>query len=791
MSSSNGTLDETNSTSTQSSGNVSGTSTEEEEEDHDDVGLNELSANYNNLLFASTIVGACVDAFASSFNADLPSSHDNNNNSDYLDDSRDLHRVDTELVGNTTAGKDEDRQHLLHGAGYDSSIQGEYMQAADESNKLWSKAMTTLAKGKGSTNNKGETLPEWFNSNENKSPAYDMDAILLDGSITGGGTKLDGRNQAKQENIRRSNKIIPSSDYSIDGESAIVWTDDIEGNYFKYMMDQEKQHRAELGKDQEDSLLGGSTRDELLHASGTGHQEGTSTFDEDDTTLGHGSKVFGWGSTVVGAASAAGNASTLTPSFRGATHDKNGRVIIPNVIYVSDGNTPDQKVTPRKWPHKGADQWKPKKRRATKKLDEDDEEKGGILQAPKSPCHAHRLLIAAALFFLLLTTGLVAALIIYRNRFVHKSGNSASSSAALGEAGSSAPYFDPNIVIPPSTAPIETPYPTVSIAKKVDETYSPTMALDAVTDDIVEDVVIAKPTLRPTFLPSSSPISAFPSFAPTGSPNEAPSKSPTAIPSLAPTKNPSTTESSQTPSAVSESEGQSDWPSDVPTTTLVTSSPTDSTPAPTVEDMGPTSIPTVSPTSSAPSTRPTKVPTMVNLTSAPSMEPTKIPTTASPTVQAPVPSYVALDTVRNFLLQFSPMSMESLFNEESPQFSALQWLQQWMASIPAQELGTWYKWRLVQRWALAVVYYSMDGQNWANANDWLGDLDVCDWLQQNNQGSCKMQAVINLDLSNNFLNSTLPKELSLLAPSLGKIVFYSRLFLADRSSGFMTNFVLT
>lgn len=105
-----------------------------------------------------------------------------------------------------------------------------------------------------------------------------------------------------------------------------------------------------------------------------------------------------------------------------------------------------------------------------------------------------------------------------------------------------------------------------------------------------------------------------------------------------------------------------------------------------------------------------------------------------------------------------------MFDQESVQFEALQWLAQWMASIPTQELGRITKKRLVQRWTLAVLYLSMNGPNWASgADDWMGDGDICDWLTNNGQGNCDLDDLVSsLDLSNNNLRGSLPKEISLL-----------------------------
>jgi hypothetical protein len=117
------------------------------------------------------------------------------------------------------------------------------------------------------------------------------------------------------------------------------------------------------------------------------------------------------------------------------------------------------------------------------------------------------------------------------------------------------------------------------------------------------------------------------------------------------------------------------------------------------------------------------------------------------------------------------MSISALSDESSSQYVAMVWLANWMATIPPDELGRYTKKRLVQRWALAVLYLELNGPNWLNgADDWMGEDDACDWLINNNQGSCNLDLLVeSLDLSNNNLRGTLPSEISLLSEALCKL----------------------
>ena len=866
---STGTQEETNSTST-----AGGSSGSADESISSDVSLNELSANHNNELFAPTVVAACADAL--SHQVEMAGSHD----------------LETEQVNNTHNNnnrKAEEREHLLattSSSNYNNYnlYSGDYhnSQAVDESANLWNKAMTTLAKSKCSktassnknkNDNDEEPADEGPNPNTHLS-AYDMGAVL-DGSINGGEFPPDSKKKdspgASPKKRSNHQQIVPSSDYSIDGESAIVWTDDVEQNYFKYMMDQEALHRAQIGKDQDDSLLGGSTREELLNAMATGHQGGggggTSTFDEDDTTLGHGSKIFGWDQTVVGASAAGG--SSLTPSlFRGATLDKDGQLIIPNVIYVSDGNNntpvssfakqPGGATKSRRWnsnnnstiknnknnkspanntepstPSSAKSSSKSKKQQhaaaaaaaANKHLDDEDVE---VAQPPKSPCHANRILIGAAIFFLLLTTGLVAALIVYRNHYNDSvNNNNTSSSSALGE-NTNDPGTDLDVPSPADA----TPSPTLAKKTNDDEFYfdDDEEENDEVEEtDIPSEIPTAAPSSVPTETPSNGPSAApvaSPSTTPSTAPSTAPSEAPSSnMPSEAPSTAPSSNMPSEAPTVMQTESATSSEPSAAPSRVALAPPQNNTSPAENNED---TSVPTMAPsvvvttaevpsetpttitasetpsvapsshpttsTSTSPSQVPTTTPTQTQTVVTPeptaaatvvvTQNPTAMPTTSMPTIATnpptaapssmpPVPSYVAFDTVRNFLIEFSPMSEQDLFNEDSMQFAALVWLQRWMASIRPEFLGSHTKWRIVQRWSLAVIYYSMNGPNWVNNENWLSGMDFCDWLKSNNQGACQNNEVVSLDLSSNSLTGTLPKEISLLSRSLSEYILLS------------------
>jgi len=108
----------------------------------------------------------------------------------------------------------------------------------------------------------------------------------------------------------------------------------------------------------------------------------------------------------------------------------------------------------------------------------------------------------------------------------------------------------------------------------------------------------------------------------------------------------------------------------------------------------------------------------------PTEQPTTAPTTASPTTLAPTLAPTTTIEGRLFpLLRNS--TLESLPNWNSPQSQALRWLQQ---TTPLSIFDNYTDWRLVQRFALATLYYSTNGSGWKSSRFWLSPtVDECRW----------------------------------------------------------------
>jgi hypothetical protein len=139
---------------------------------------------------------------------------------------------------------------------------------------------------------------------------------------------------------------------------------------------------------------------------------------------------------------------------------------------------------------------------------------------------------------------------------------------------------------------------------------------------------------------------------------------------------------------------------------------------------------TRAPTTGLPSKSPTKSPTF-----APS--PSK-PTTMSPTVSLLPSSMPSLAPTREEEIVFPEYTLAAFNNPASPQSKAFGWM------LRDPNFGTYSSSRMRQRFALATLYYSTNGDDWWLANytisqttvrggllPWLSYLDhECDWFHQ-------------------------------------------------------------
>jgi len=100
------------------------------------------------------------------------------------------------------------------------------------------------------------------------------------------------------------------------------------------------------------------------------------------------------------------------------------------------------------------------------------------------------------------------------------------------------------------------------------------------------------------------------------------------------------------------------------------------------------------------------------------------------------------------------ISGESLQLEGSPQLKALQWILNDDFSINHSEKDE----VLIQRYALATIYYSTFGDGWVVNDSWLSDVSECEW----HGITCNDDYVIELKLDENQLEGSLPDEIGVL-----------------------------
>lgn len=129
------------------------------------------------------------------------------------------------------------------------------------------------------------------------------------------------------------------------------------------------------------------------------------------------------------------------------------------------------------------------------------------------------------------------------------------------------------------------------------------------------------------------------------------------------------------------------------------------------------------------------------------------------------------DQLRSVLEDRLPGTLQQWNNRDSPQYKALTWVQAHSPTTQELEINPL---RLQQKYALAVLYYSTDGDHWNNNNGWLTTPNECDWFVSTknrvNRWVCDdLGNYIDIDLRSNNLKGSLPLELVLLSKTLRHI----------------------
>ena len=85
----------------------------------------------------------------------------------------------------------------------------------------------------------------------------------------------------------------------------------------------------------------------------------------------------------------------------------------------------------------------------------------------------------------------------------------------------------------------------------------------------------------------------------------------------------------------------------------------------------------------------------------------------------------------------------------------------WLAGN--ENLSTLSTERLIQRYALATLYFSTNGPSWSQTQGWLTQDDECSWFSTGGVGArCSNNVFTTLDLGFNGLSGSIPPEIGLL-----------------------------
>lgn len=171
-------------------------------------------------------------------------------------------------------------------------------------------------------------------------------------------------------------------------------------------------------------------------------------------------------------------------------------------------------------------------------------------------------------------------------------------------------------------------------------------------------------------------------------------------------------------------------------------------------------------TTALPTNPPTTLPeeTTAPATSTPGELPT---TTQPPTTQAPE------DPLMTLLSLVSLDGGTALRKPTTPQNDAYNWLNS------NTNLDSYSNERKIQRYALATVYYSMNGNSWDDSTYWLSEMHECEWYNKApNNVFCVNENVAEFELWGNGLVGTIPPEISLLSSSIGTLYDYIMMYIS-------------
>ena len=106
---------------------------------------------------------------------------------------------------------------------------------------------------------------------------------------------------------------------------------------------------------------------------------------------------------------------------------------------------------------------------------------------------------------------------------------------------------------------------------------------------------------------------------------------------------------------------------------------------------------------------------------APTRIPTAYSTNAPTTTQAPTTN--RLQHLKDLLISNNATDPMLLSNTSSPQFRAMEWL----ANSPTDTNSLTAVDRTIERFVLALLFYTLNGSEWKRSQSWLSDENACNW----------------------------------------------------------------
>jgi hypothetical protein len=129
------------------------------------------------------------------------------------------------------------------------------------------------------------------------------------------------------------------------------------------------------------------------------------------------------------------------------------------------------------------------------------------------------------------------------------------------------------------------------------------------------------------------------------------------------------------------------------------------------------------------------------------------PPSSSPTMEIPL----TRQEVLNAILEVSEDGGAAIAYQGTPQHRAFEWLVD--GNEPQQYSSAS---RYIQRFALATLYFSTEGDKWTLNEKWLSSDDECLWFNRANNPCGALGDIIEVDLSELGLSGVIPEEIGML-----------------------------